>query len=55
MPYTATVAGAMDAMAQPVTATWTFTTGDFTRPYVAGVSPEKDGLVIAPAESDRLL
>jgi hypothetical protein len=40
--YTATVAGAMDAAAQAVTTTWTFTTGDFTRPYVVATSPEKD-------------
>ncbi|MBN1139990.1 MAG: Ig-like domain-containing protein [Anaerolineae bacterium] len=48
--YTATVAGAMDAMAQAVTATWTFTTGDFTQPEVVGTVPEKGSQEGAPQE-----
>ncbi|MBN1661352.1 MAG: Ig-like domain-containing protein [Anaerolineae bacterium] len=48
--YTATVAGAMDAMAQAVTATWTFTTGDFTQPEVVGTVPEKGSQEGAPEE-----
>jgi hypothetical protein len=48
--YTATVAGAMDAAAQAVTATWTFTTGDFTQSEVVATSPEKESQGAAPAE-----
>jgi hypothetical protein len=40
----------MDAAKQAVTATWTFTTGDFTRPEVVGTVPERESQGAPPEE-----